>query len=246
MNIPFEFILTIDIGNSFSKCALYSKDKSVITKFDLEKLPAIITNYNLNDSNTLSIKSSVSDRDESIPLSCNDVKDLFKNQTFLDMPVNYNETVGLDRLVAAYFCYAKSKKSFLIIDTGTFTTIDSVDIKGFNGGYILPGLNTLEKSYSDGSLLEVPNSINTELSFIFPNTTEKAIHQGAILSFLAPIKEVITQTDPSNILITGGNAELLYNYLNSQKSSLFRLDASIQLDLNLIHNALVEIAIRNN
>jgi type III pantothenate kinase len=246
MNKSFDFILTIDIGNTLSKCALFSADKSIITKFNLEKLPKIISSYNLSNLNTLSIKSSVKEKNEQIPLKCIDVNDLFKGKKFLNMPVHYNETVGIDRLVAAYLCFSQSSRSFLIIDTGTFTTIDSVDIKGFNGGYILPGLNTIEKSYENGSLLKVPSSINTKLSFNFPDTTLKAIQQGAILSYLAPIKEVVIQSNPSNVLITGGNGELLYNFLYSQKSSLFRLDASIQLDLNLIHNALLEIAQRCN
>jgi type III pantothenate kinase len=239
MNSSIEYYLTIDQGNTSTKCALHSIDKSIITKFELDKLTDIITIYNLNNTNTLSIKTSVTKKEESIALNFLDVKSLLKNNHFLDMPVHYNETIGLDRLVAAYFGFIQSEKSFLIIDTGTFTTIDNVDAKGFNGGYILPGLKALENSYSKGSLLSVPNSSETKLSFSFPNTTEKAINQGALLSFLAPIKEVVAMAKPSNILITGGNGNILYSYLNKDK-----LLSTKELTLlpDLLHNSLAKIA----
>ncbi len=242
MTPQFDFILTIDQGNTLTKCALFSVDKKLITSFPFDKFKSILKNYNLSTLNTKFIKVSVTDRKEEFPLTTLDVKSYFKNAHFLNMPVNYNETIGLDRLVASYYCYGHENKSYLVIDTGTFTTIDSVDIKGFNGGYILPGLNTIEKSYSQGSHLAIPDTINTKLSFNFPNTTQLAIHQGAIISYLAPIKEIIIQTRPSNLLITGGNGEILYKYLYSEKKSLFRPDASIQLEQSLVHNALAEIA----
>lgn len=242
-----NFTVTVDIGNTFSKCSLFSEDGNILTSFDIEKLPTTVQNFALNNTNTLYIVSSVRKGPIDFPYSFTNVSDLFKENKLLDMPVHYNETVGIDRLVAAYYSYSTDNNMKLIIDSGSFTTIDSIDIKGFNGGYILPGLNLLAESYSQGEKLfspttDIPEDLDQVLGQ-FPKTTKSAIHHGAFLSFLSPIKEVMRTHPVKNIILTGGNGEILQNYLKKWE---FCQDASIQFVPNLVHMGLFEISNRIN
>lgn len=240
-----RFTVTVDIGNSNSKCSLFTEDGNILTTFEFEKLDTTLKNYALDNSNTNFIICSVKEGAINFPYPFVNVSDHFKNSKFLNMPVHYNETVGIDRLVASFYAYTSDNNMKLVIDTGTFTTVDYVDIKGFNGGYILPGLNLLARAYSKGDQLDpastdIPENMQQVLG-LFPQTTKKAIHHGAFLSFLAPIKEVLRTHQIKNIILTGGNGEILQNYLKNWE---FCQDASIQLVPNLVHMGLFEISNR--
>lgn len=240
-----KFILTVDIGNSKTKCCLFTRDGEILVSFPIENLEKILKNYNLNSQNSMIYYSRVKKENVNFPFTAIDVSSFFKENKFLDMPVHYNETLGIDRLVCAYFAYQQDNKAKFIIDTGSFTTVDQVDIKGFNGGYILPGLKLLSESYSQGEQLNSPDMTPPheleQLLGTFPQNTKVAIHHGAFLSFLAPIREVLRTHSLKTILITGGNGEILLKYLKNWE---FCQDASIQFDPYLVHKGLFEIAKR--
>jgi type III pantothenate kinase len=234
-----SFILTIDSGNTNSTCCLFGKDADLITNFDFQSLKKIITEYDLKSENTHTIVSSVSQRKIDIPFHSVQAKSLFANNKFLDMPIHYNETLGIDRIAAAYFCYKLNNFSKLIIDTGSFTTVDHVDIRGFNGGFILPGLNLLSETYRNGDQL-YKAQINEDCSLEdtlaqFPQTTQQAINQGALISFLTPIKSVIQSHNFKHIILTGGNAKAIENFINQWE---FCKDVSVSTDQYLIHRGL--------
>lgn len=242
-----KFTVTVDIGNTNTKCSLFTDAGNVLSTFDFEKLKSTLTNYALDNSNTTFIICSVKEGSIDFPYPFINVLEYFKDGSLLDMPVHYNNTVGIDRLIAAFYAYTSDNYMKLVIDTGTFTTVDSVDIKGFNGGYILPGLNLLATAYREGEQLDSPSTNYPEnmqeVLGQFPQTTEKAIHHGAFLSFLAPIKEVLRTHQVKNIILTGGNGEILQNYLKNWE---FCQDASIQYVPNLVHMGLFEISSRIN
>lgn len=84
------------------------------------------------------------------------------NPTFFGMPVNYQNTLGNDRLVTSHLVFDLIKNDLspdkaILIDAGTFVTIDFISNKGFEGGYILPGPETLLKSYLRGEQLSGPS-----------------------------------------------------------------------------------------
>ena len=54
------------------------------------------------------------------------------------MPVHYQKSLGEDRLALAYYAYKTLQSPTMIIDGGTFLTIDFVNSDGFLGGYIAP------------------------------------------------------------------------------------------------------------
>ncbi len=244
-----SFLVTIDQGNTNTSCALFDnslENPKILKTFSLEKLDETTNQYALDAQNTKAIICSVK-KELGFELKFEDIKikDLFKNNLFIDMPVSYSETLGLDRLAITYSLYKKNNKPFICIDTGTFTTIDLVDIRGFGGGYILPGLQILQDSYKKGDELFSPNTTSTQVlsaNMQIPKTTKSAIEHGAFFSYIAPINRIIEHLDRQDIIITGGNGEILFKALSkindAQKMSPKR---SIQLEKDLIHKSLIYI-----
>jgi len=198
--------------------------------------------YSLSRENTIVGIVSVKEKLLELPFTTYNVADYFKDNTFLDMPVSYGESLGHDRLVLAYYCFKMNHKHKIVIDTGTFTTLDSVDIKGFNGGYILPGLGSILKSYESGDQLFSVENLSKIVNFkdlltVYPKTTKDAIAHGALLSFIAPIKESLIAFDPANILLTGGNGQLLHDFLIHDEK-IKEKNSHIEFDFSLLGKAL--------
>src|SRR5690606_20309628 len=104
-----------------------------------------LTSFSLTNDNTLLVPSKVSLSNNlpkfSLNLSPNDLRE--KN-FLLDMPIHYTESLGEDRLIAAFNTFKNhSQEKILVIDSGSFTTVDLVTKNGFMGGYILPGKKLL-------------------------------------------------------------------------------------------------------
>lgn len=226
--MSYSNFLTIDIGNTNTTCSLSIDGHT--TYFPLKELDQKIKTNHLSKINMRTVVSSVQ---RNSPDSLNDldplsIKDYFKLNSFFTMPVNYNETVGIDRLICAFYAY-HHKMNSTIIDTGSFTTIDRVDSKGFNGGYILPGLKSLQDTYKNGELLKAFKP-TIKLNNTIPQTSENAINAGFTESFLAPIKSIVSRHQSDETFITGGNGYLLEEILNTKSTP------------NLIHKSMQIIA----
>ena len=229
-----NFVLTIDSGNTKTSCALFETSTGLISTFSSKQLTPQIEKYNLSQENTLTLLSNVRSEKIDIPMPFIDVKNFFKDNKFFEMPVNYNKTIGIDRLLTSFAIYNNRNNSYLCIDAGTFTTMDFVDVTGFSGGYILPGFGTIINSYALGSNLSPPERVKWNART--PQSTVDALGQGAIISFIAPILSIIDEKKPSNIVVTGGDGDYLYEILKE------KLDISIHFEKNLIHNSLFKIA----
>jgi type III pantothenate kinase len=161
-----------------------------------------------------------------------------ENPFFFEMPVHYAETLGDDRLITGYMAFKKIKtpnEKVLVIDAGTFITMDVVTEKGFNGGYIFPGLKTFLSSYGKGSRLPLLPEKRIDLKDL-PKTTEEAILGAADLYLDAILESTIKKASPNKILLTGGSFELI-------RYKIEKLNLKVQLELapHLIHSALALI-----
>lgn len=157
---------------------------------------------------------------------------------FFDMPIHYSLSLGEDRLVAAYFLYKNLKKneSLLLIDAGTFTTYDFITEKGFQGGYIFPGIDLFLKTYTAGAnlpLLKKSQLVNNKQNKKIPGHTEEAILDATNIYLHSINAEVIGKTMPTKIILTGGNAFFLEKLLN--------LKHPFEIHPHLIHLALALI-----
>ena len=203
-------LLTIDIGNSYSKCSLIVGHESYF--FDIKQLQSKVNDHQLNSKNTSTYISNVTDQEVNIDLDFINLKDHFNGSNFFTMPVKYNQTLGIDRIIAAYYVFKKFK-SACIIDSGTFTTVDFVSKEGFLGGYILPGLELLKKAYLNGvNLKSFTPSLKEETGL--PQNSQDSINSGLTTAFIAPINKLLEKSNQKDIFITGGQSNELPRFIH--------------------------------
>jgi len=132
----------------------------------------------------------------------------------------YNEpkTLGIDRwltLIGAANNYPN--KNIVIIDSGTATTIDFLTLDGkHQGGWILPGINTLFDS-----ILAKTSNVNAtyipSASITIGKSTSECVNSACWAATLGLIDVTIAQIKQSNvideIIILGGNAKALASLL---------------------------------
>lgn len=215
-------LVTIDNGNTHPHVAFFSN--GVLQEvLPLDKYTPAPGDYILISSvgPAITIKPSF------------DLKSKRSKTHFFDMKVNYAETLGDDRMIAGYAVYKKLKKDekVLLIDAGTFITIDLITNDGFQGGYIFPGIRRFLKTYSESAQLPTLSKDqlfqgNDEL----PHTTNDAILKACELYLKSSVEEVVRKTSPDRIVLTGGSAMEIKNLISSE--------VQIEMDRHLIHSAL--------
>jgi len=236
--------LTIDIGNTNIKIALFEDDKIIMTRIYEE-----FTIKELNDLNNIYkfrnvILSSVIINDflindlqlnlyNFVELTCKTplpIKNLYKSP----------ETIGNDRLAAV----AGANKIFpnntvLVIDTGTAITYDIITNNAeYTGGNISPGL-TMRFQALNAFTDKLPLLNKREKFYNFSTTTEDAIvsgvQKGIIYEIEGYIKEAGAQHKNLEVILTGGDAKFFDKML---KKRIFVEPNLIFIGLNTIleHN----------
>ncbi len=141
--------LVFDIGNTYTKIALYDGEKkktSVRTKvFSPEKLNEIFCTY-LDKVDKAIISTVRETPDFIIDLATHGIPfvHVLSDKTKLPFRVEYQtpETLGTDRIAAAAGAYhAFPGRNTLIIDAGSAITYDYLSGKSYKGGNISPGLS---------------------------------------------------------------------------------------------------------
>jgi type III pantothenate kinase len=146
-------------------------------------------------------------------------------------------SLGVDRWLSALSVSNSIQKSTVIVSVGTAVTIDylSFDKKEhqytFEGGVILPGLHLTKNALSqntaqlknDEGALQVP-AINTA----------NAIQSGFILSVLGNLKSffdlALSKSKDVNVVLSGGDAETIYQHLNEDLKSHTIIKKDLVLD----------------
>ena len=139
--------------------------------------------------------------------------------TLNEIPLNnLYPTLGIDRALALLGAGETWGFPILVIDTGTALTFTGADTnRNLIGGAILPGLG-LQFSTLTNKTGQLPNvELPKQLPQRFAVNTSEAIQSGIIYTLIAGIKDFIEawlQDFPeSNVAITGGDRNLLFNYL---------------------------------
>ena len=139
---------------------------------------------------------------------------------FLGMPVHYTPSLGTDRVtLGRYFYRGRKTPPTLIVDAGTFITMDIISREGFMGGLILPGLDVYLESFSKASTLPV---LSKEKLFSLgspsplAHNTEEAIAYGPEM-FLGSLFKAILNHDsrPERVYLTGGDGKRLVHFFPS-------------------------------
>ena len=219
-------LLTIDVGNSRIKVAVYEHNKQLDffifeTNEALKNFENIFQKYsNLQKI----ILSSVGKLDEEV---VNFIKSQFQTE-IIDHKSKFPftnlyatpETLGIDRMVlAAGATLMYPNQNRLIIDAGTCITYDFVNTKNqYLGGAISPGIKIRYKSLNNYTS-KLPLLTISEDFEIIGNSTKSAIHSGVINGVIFEIEGFISQYSLKNqdltIILTGGDAEFLAKRLKS-------------------------------
>lgn len=190
--------------------------------------------------NTPTMISIVGKNDLNIPNQY-PLKNFRTESMFIDMPVNYSMTLGEDRLSTAYYAFKKSNQKTIIIDAGTFLTVDIVNQNGFLGGYIFPGIRKTLGIY--GQSAQLPR-LKNDLFFLesegLPQNTESAILAASKKIFQCSLENIIENESPDKIIITGGEAHLIRTTLNSS-IPIDSIPHLVHSGLSLIHQNLVSL-----
>ncbi|MCL1901643.1 MAG: type III pantothenate kinase [Endomicrobia bacterium] len=120
---------------------------------------------------------------------------------------------GADRIADAVAAYSDYGGGTIVIDFGTATTFDCIDLKGkYLGGAIAPGpaISAQSLSLKTAQLPQV--EMKKPLRAIGNNTVE-CIQSGLYFGYVGLIKEIITRIKKemkvNHIIATGGLAELM-------------------------------------
>lgn len=231
-------LITIDHGNTNPHVGFF-------TKGELTKTLALKdVDQQLLKENYV-VLSSVGKKNDipNLPLKI-DIESLWKDHRFASMNVDYHkESLGRDRLYQAAYLYdlkvLKNKKPALLIDAGTFITVDLITEKGYQGGIILPGLSKLSSLYPQAEnlpLIEASKFLENKENY---HDTESAIVGGVQNMILGAIKTM--SVEDQEIYLTGGLSIFLEKWLEVRPKD-FNI---VEKEAHLIHKALHYLAMKS-
>ena len=202
-------LFTVDFGNTNTSLVQWIKNKPFIKSNEEIKTDAKLIVSNVT-KRSLSVESA----------SIYTIRQ--KGMTsFGKMPSSYGMRAGTDRLVFAYFAFAKINSSadlerLLIIDSGTFSTIDVVSRSGFEGGVIIPGIKILDSSFHSGENLNTPNKESGQAFEQYPfKNSISTLNNSSWFILESTILRIVSEQKINQILVTGGNGEVLKDRLLS-------------------------------
>lgn len=198
--------LTLDIGNSHPHVGWFiNGELKQVTRLDQ------LTESNIDATGARKVSAITSKVGGDLELSWLKPHEVTSWRTFKDflgMPFKYAGTLGADRLVQIFYLHQKQAGLQVLIDAGTFTTIDFLDEQGHQGGIIIPGLSTyLEIFKRKGAKLPQLNDDQVDFAKpanIFALNTYDAISEGYKV-FIEGAIQKIADFKPQSIHLTGGH-----------------------------------------
>jgi type III pantothenate kinase len=132
------------------------------------------------------------------------------------MPIRYDspDTLGLDRLLAAYAAHCICNSACVIVDAGTAVTVDAVDDDGvFIGGYIFPGdglmADALDSATGLPSIDPTAYRTNRGIGIDTDTCIGNAINQGLRAAVSSLVKYADNAAGNSGtVFLTGGGADI--------------------------------------
>ena len=232
-------LITLDFGNTNPHAGLFQKiqDWQLINVVPLKELALYLDQLQMTPDNTSLVVCEVKAREKELETLQHQgffltrVKEYWRGAKFAGMPVNYANTLGEDRLIQAFYAYKKIKDNTLLLDAGTFLTMDVITPTGFQGGYIIPGIETYLSIFKKGEQLK-SLELDENVSLALPKTTSEAMRD-SYSSFAALAQKLIQDYKIQKVLITGGKSALWKKIFDD-----LALSVSVQSDPNLIHFSL--------
>lgn len=126
------------------------------------------------------------------------------------------ERLGVDRWLGVVAGWSMYAEAFIVVDAGSALTMDLVDSQGVHlGGYILPGFDMMKTSLGFHTWgVKVDTERGPE---IWPGRdTSSAVINGALSAMLGAIERVAGRSGSKKVLLTGGDAEMLGQWLQAE------------------------------
>ena len=144
-----------------------------------------------------------------------------KQQFGITVGYQNNEQLGVDRWLAILGTQQMyPHANCLIIDLGTATTVDVIDAKGkHHGGWILPGLQTMQQSLFDKTAnVKVDKAYKATIGFA-DNTSDNVVN-GCLAALVGMVKvaieqSLLTYSKLDQIILTGGDAMTIEPYVKT-------------------------------
>lgn len=235
--------LCVDIGNTFTKVAVFDGDnllyQETFSTFGKAGVDLINQNFRIKNS----IISTVKDEDPELLEKLNQLPGKFivlSPEVKLPVTNQYKtpETLGKDRLAAVVGAnYMHPSKNLLVIDAGSAITFDFIDAGGiYKGGNIAPGLTMRFKALHEFTS-RLPLLAPTDEYSLLGSDTTGAIVSGVQNSIIfetdSYIRELSLRYPGLITLITGGDAKFFDNKL---KNPIFVIPNLVLIGLNRILN----------
>jgi len=226
-------ILTIDIGNSYTKIAVYEGKKVVrrelIHKSQSFDLQEILENYTI-ERIAISTVGRVVDIEAQAEASGIEIRRLERGVA-LPFANGYRtpETLGLDRIAGMLGAWATHEgvRDFLVMDLGTCNTYDMMVDGRYIGGNIAPGVEMRLRAMNEFTaklpMIEVEEAdrIVEEMTSKIGGTTREAMACGAIIGMVDEVESMIGEFrkmtgDKGVCVMTGGYADVIAKRLTSK------------------------------
>jgi type III pantothenate kinase len=251
-------LLTIDIGNSKIKAAIFDQGK--ITSSDSFYEENIFESYLKNHNfSKCAICSVVPEKSKTIVQQITKLKDIspfiISSNIKTNLSISYKTpaTLGTDRLCSAegaYFLFKNFEKYknysgrtyILSIDFGTATTINVIEYpEKFIGGLIAPGIDLMFNLLNKNTA-QLPNVDINDYDDIIGNSTDSSIASGVVSSVSGMVEKVINSIKDKFsakeifVYLTGGNAKKIIPFL----------EIEFTFEENLVHLGINELYKLNN
>ena len=217
-------ILTIDIGNTKAKYAVFNDKNIVETNYFEPQGDDLSQSLQRHPNINKGLISSVGGKVEDCLAQLKNINlTVLSNETKLPFSLTYKEKsqIGADRLALVAAAFAeKPHQNSLVIDIGTCITYDILTADDRHlGGPISPGMKLRFKAmHEHTALLPLCEPTRDDLKIICDDTTE-CLQSGVQLGVLHEIKEFIElyslKFNNLNVFISGGDNIFLQNKLKN-------------------------------
>ena len=228
--------LLIDIGNTRIKWQQRDDKDSLLTDsilveefmdVDFSTIKSIkkIIISNVNHSIVLDKLKEILSKFKCLIIEANSISNKYLINDYED-----HKTLGIDRWLTALGAWKLYQRPLLVINAGTAITIDLVELgkeskAHFKGGMILPGV-----AISLAVLNNSTNLIDTEIGKSqYPSLNTKDAVTTGIMTSIQGAVNLVCRNLPSSlpILLTGGDANLIYEQAEDDWKSRIKLEGNL-------------------
>lgn len=243
--------LVIDIGNTFSKLALFNNRALIsvkqISDISATDITQLLSDSKIDNAIISSVRADIDELEDILKSNTNYTHFTASTPSAVFNQYKTPHTLGLDRYAAVIGAQAiHSNKNCLVIDAGTCITYDLVTSeKNYVGGSISPGINMRFKamhSFTDKlPLVEPAWLLEDDYGTDTLNSMRTGVQKGVIFETLGFINNYYAKWPELTVILCGGDV----NFFDTQlKNSIFA--HALKTEPNLVLIGLNEVIHFNN